>query len=43
MNQIEAVGDRVTYQGETYEVIQAHTSQAGWTPSATPSLWVKVV
>lgn len=38
-----AVGDRVTYNGETYEAIQAHTSQAGWEPPNVASLWVKVV
>ena len=37
-----AVGDRVTYQGETYEAIQAHTSQATWEPPNVPALWVKV-
>ena len=34
-----AVGDLVTYQGTTYKCLQAHTSQAGWTPSAVPALW----
>lgn len=33
------VGDEVTYAGATYECLQAHTSQAAWTPSATPALW----
>ena len=33
------VGDEVTYQGATYRCLQAHTSQAGWTPVAVPSLW----
>ena len=33
------VGDIVTYQGVTYKVIQAHTSQAGWTPPAVPALY----
>ena len=37
-----AVGDRRTYQGTTYEALQAHTTQAGWEPDATPSLWVQV-
>lgn len=36
------VGDRVTYQGATYECLQAHTSQAGWAPAAVPSLWKKL-
>ena len=34
-----AVGDLVTYNGTTYRCLQAHTSQAGWTPPAVPSLW----
>ena len=33
------VGDRVTYNSATYVCLQAHTSQAGWTPAAVPSLW----
>jgi hypothetical protein len=36
------VGDLVTYQGLTYEVLQAHTSQPGWTPTIVPALY-KVV
>ncbi len=34
------VGDLVTYNGVVYSVLQAHTSQAGWTPDAVPSLYV---
>lgn len=37
-----AVGDRFVYSGDLYKVIQAHTSQADWIPSETPSLYVKV-
>ena len=33
------VGQQVTYQGSTYTCLQAHTSQAGWTPTAVPALW----
>jgi len=33
------VNDIVTYQGHTYKCLQAHTSQAGWTPPAVPALW----
>jgi predicted chitinase len=33
------VGTLVTYSGSTYKCITAHTSQPGWTPPATPSLW----
>lgn len=36
------VGDQRTYQGVTYEVIQAHTTQADWTPPAAPTLWAVV-
>lgn len=35
-------GERNTYQGATYEVIQGHTTQAGWEPPAVPALWKKV-
>ena len=33
------VGDLVTYSGTVYRCMQAHTSQAGWTPTAVASLW----
>lgn len=36
------VGQTYTYGGKVYEVIQAHTTQADWTPDVTPSLWTKV-
>lgn len=32
-------GDLVTYSGHTYKCLQAHTSQAAWTPVAVPALW----
>lgn len=32
-------GDKFTYKGKIYEVIQAHTSQITWIPSSTPSLY----
>lgn len=37
-----SVGDRVQYNGTLYKCIQAHTSQADWTPNVTPALWVVV-
>ena len=37
-----AVSDRAQYNGTLYKCIQAHTSQADWTPDATPALWVVV-
>jgi chitodextrinase len=33
------VGEQVTYDGATYQCIQAHTSEAGWDPPAVPALW----
>lgn len=38
-----AVGDRVMYDGTLYKVLQAHTSQSTWTPTAAPSLFAKVL
>lgn len=37
-----AVGDRVSYESTLYKCLQAHTSQPTWTPSDSPSLWVRV-
>ena len=37
------VGDRVRYNEVLYKVLQAHTSQQGWTPIAAPSLFAKVL
>ena len=34
---------RVNYEGILYKCLQAHTSQDGWTPTAAPSLWAKVL
>lgn len=33
---------RVRYNGKLYRCEQAHTSQATWTPDATPALWTEV-
>ena len=30
------------YNGVLYKCVQAHTSQANWTPDATPALWVVI-
>lgn len=38
-----AAGDRVKYDGNLYKCLQAHASQADWTPTAAPSLWAKVL
>ena len=37
-----AVSDRAQYNGTLYKCVQAHTSQADWTPDVTPALWVVV-
>ena len=37
-----ATNDRRRYGACLYKCVQAHTSQADWTPDATPALWVKV-
>lgn len=36
-----AVGDRRQYEGLLYRCVQAHTSQADWTPPVVPALWVR--
>lgn len=38
-----AVGDRVLYNGVLYTVLQEHTSQEGWEPTAAASLFAKVL
>lgn len=35
-------GQKYTHNGTTYEVVQAHTTQAGWEPPAVPALWKKL-
>ena len=37
-----ATGDRVQHEGTLYKCVQGHTSQADWTPPATPALWTAV-
>ena len=37
-----SVGDRYQFNGKLYKCVQAHTTQADWTPDKTPALWVKV-
>jgi hypothetical protein len=34
--------ERIRYGGKLYRCVQAHTSQADWTPDATPALWTEV-
>ena len=35
-------GDRLRWNGKLYRVVQAHTSQADWTPDITPALYTEV-
>ena len=37
-----ALDVRVRYGDKLYRVLQAHTSQADWTPDSTPSLYAEV-
>lgn len=36
------VGERIRYGEKLYKVVQAHKSQADWTPDITPALFVEV-
>ena len=36
------VGQRVSYEGKVYKCLQAHTSQADYTPDVAVSLWVEI-
>lgn len=36
------VGDIRRDNGKLYRCLQAHTTQAGWRPMDTPSLWVEI-
>ena len=48
VNKPYAVGDYLTYgtngvgDPQLYKVVQAHTSQADWTPDKTPALYVAI-
>ena len=35
-------GDRVQHRGVLYKVLQAHTTQADWTPDAVPALYTVI-
>ena len=41
-NEIVKYGVNADGETQLYKVIQAHTSQADWTPPASPSLWKRV-
>lgn len=34
-----SIGDIVVFDGDPYKVVQAHTSQADWTPDVVPALF----
>ena len=36
------VNERIRYNGNLYKVVQAHTSQADWTPDIVPALFTQV-
>jgi hypothetical protein len=36
------VDERIRYNSTLYRCVQAHTSQADWTPDITPALWTVV-
>ena len=42
VGEVVEVGDLRSYDGQVYECIQAHTTQADWTPPESPSLWTAV-
>ena len=37
-----AIDDRIRSGDKLYRCVQAHTSQADWTPDAAPALWTEV-
>lgn len=37
-----AADERIRYGDKLYRCVQAHTSQADWTPDVTPALWTEV-
>lgn len=39
IGQALTAGYKLTYNGDLYKVIQAHTAQSDWLPSATPALY----
>lgn len=41
-NTAYALDQRVRYGDKLYKCVQSHTSQADWTPDATPALWTEV-
>ena len=41
VGEVVEVGDRRYYMGSWYTCLQAHTTQADWTPDTVPALWQK--
>lgn len=41
-DQVVGIGDIRSRDGKLYKAIQAHTTQADWTPEATPALWTEI-
>lgn len=37
-----AKDSRYQYEGKLYKCVQAHTTQADWTPDVTPDLWTAI-
>lgn len=37
-----AKDSRYQYEGKLYKCVQAHTTQADWTPDITPNLWTVI-
>lgn len=42
VNKSVIIGERLQYNSVLYKCIQAHITQADWTPDVTPALWVNV-
>jgi hypothetical protein len=42
MDRLYTAGERISYGGKLYRVVQTHTSQADWLPDITPALYTEV-
>lgn len=42
MDRLYTAGERISYDGKLYRVLQTHTSQADWLPDITPALYAQV-
>lgn len=42
MDKLYTAGERISYGGKLYRVVQTHTSQADWLPDITPALYAEV-